>query len=97
MGEEREIPTTGDYTERIASAVVVATTPEGFFVIDFLRPVVSLIGGERNKIKGYKGEQRPDVRIYTTPLVAKRLLKVLSHQVEEYEKKFGEIRVGEMP
>jgi len=43
--KEKEITVepTDTFTERFAAGAVVAHTPDGFFIIDFLRPVVSLV------------------------------------------------------
>ena len=90
--KERIVPHTDTFVERIAVNVIVAHTPEGFFVLDFLKPVVFLVV-EGDEIKGYKGEVRTDVRIFLSPITAKRLIRALKDQIDKYESTFGEIKI----
>jgi hypothetical protein len=83
---------TDDFVEKLAVAVIVGTTPEGFFVFDFLQPVAHLVAERDGKVIGYEGELRDSVRIYTSPIVAKRLLNALKEQIDKYESMFGEIK-----
>lgn len=89
--EEVEIGITDTFTERIATNVVVAHTPEGFFIFEFLRPKAVITAGKDGKIRGFKGELKSDVRIFLSPITVKRLLRTLEDQIKKYESKFGEI------
>ena len=84
---------TETFTERVATAVIVAHTQEGFFLFEFLRPNIVVTAGKDGKFKGFKGELRSDVRIFLSPITAKKLLKVLDEQIRKYESKFGKINV----
>ena len=84
---------TETFTERVATAVIVAHTQEGFFLFEFLRPNIVVTAGKDGKFKGFKGELRSDVRVFLSPITAKKLLKVLDEQIKKYESKFGKINV----
>jgi len=92
MVEGNILEPTESYVERFASEVVVSHTPQGIFLLDFLYLKSSIIVDEDGRIKGYKGQLRPDVRIYLSPIICKRLLKALEDQIKKYEEKFGEIK-----
>jgi len=86
--EEKVIETTDSFVERFAASVVVTVGKENIVVIDFLKPVLSLVGKD-GRIVGYKGELRPDVRIFLPYSVAKKLRDALSEQIKRVE---GEAR-----
>lgn len=95
--EEKEsfidIPKSEEYTERLISNIVVSRAPEGFFVLDFLRPDASVYAEEESgKIKGLRGKNVSDVRVFTSPQTAKRALIALEEQIENYEEEFGEVK-----
>jgi len=94
MSEEILEPTK-EHTERLAIGVIVGFNPEGLFVLEFLKPEISVVKDEEGKIKGLKGENKPDVRVYLPPRACKKLLKVLENTIREYEKEFGEIKIEE--
>ena len=84
------------FVERMAVAVVVSFSSDGsLFFIDFLKPSLDLVADEKGKIDGLTGELEQDVRIFLSPIVCKRLLQSLLRAIENYEKQFGEIRVGD--
>jgi hypothetical protein len=89
--EETEIEPTDTLVERIAEGAAISTSPGGFVIIDFLKPVISLMGTKDGKISGYRGELRPDVRMYLPPTIAKNLRDSLNTHIEGYEKEYGEI------
>jgi hypothetical protein len=91
--EETEIEPTDTFVERIAEGTAISTTPGGFVIIDFLKPVISLMGTKDGKISGYRGEHRPDVRMYLPPTIAKKLRDTLNAHIEGYEKEYGEIKI----
>jgi len=90
--DEIEINKSKEFTERFETAVVVSHTPEGFFVIEFLKPEIILVGDKGGKIKGHKGTLVSDVRIILTPVVCKKFLHILEEQIKKFEEKFGEIK-----
>ena len=91
--EETEIKPTDTLVERFAEGIAITTSPSGFILIDFLKPVISLMGTKDGKISGYRGELRPDVRMYLPPTIAKNLRDTLNTHIEGYEKEYGEIKI----
>jgi len=90
--EEVEVPKTKDFTERLESAIVVAHTPDQMFIIEFLKPEISLYADKRTgKFTKQEGKLASDVRIYLPPKTAKSLLNALKEQIEKYEKEYGKI------
>ncbi len=90
--EEIEIKPTNAFTERFAEGASIGTSGGGLIILDFLKPEVSLMGEKNGKITGYRGELRPDVRIYLSPKVTKKLCDALNIHIERYEKEYGEIK-----
>lgn len=89
---EVKVPKTGDFTERLELAVVVSHTPEGLFILEFLKPEVFLYADEETgRFTKQEGKLASDVRIYIPPKTAKRLLNALKEQIEKYEEKYGKI------
>ena len=93
--EEIRISRTEDFIEILASGVVVAFSNDGLFILEFIKPDAVLVADSTGRIKGFRGGMRSCARIYISPITAKNLLKSLSEQLKNYEKKFGEIRVIE--
>lgn len=90
--EEVEIKPTDTLVERLAAGIAITTTPNGLILVDFLKPVLSLMATKSGKITAHKGELRPDVRIYLPPKVAKSFRDALNTHIEKYEKEYGEIK-----
>jgi len=89
-----EVRRSQSFVERLAFNVVVGFTDEGTFVLEFLKPDLSLYAEEETgRIIGHGGKLVSDVRIYLPPKTARRMLSALEKSIEEYEKKFGEIKV----
>jgi len=86
---------TKEHIERLAIGVVVGFNPEGLFVFEFLKPILTVVVDEEERIKGLEGESRPDVRIYMPPRACKRFLKALEDMIRKYEERFGEIKIEE--
>ena len=81
-----EVPKTENFTERLASGVIVSYGPDEMFLIDFLKPEISVYADETGKILGHKGQLSIDVRIFMSPKVAEDLLKALKNSLERYYK-----------
>jgi hypothetical protein len=90
--EEIEIKPTDTLVERFVEGIAITTSPSGFILVDFLKPVLSLMGTKSGKITAHKGELRPDVRIYLPPKIAKSFRDVLNTHIERYEKEYGKIK-----
>ena len=96
-GKEVEVPLSDTFTSRLADGCLLSYNHlSGLFVLDFQRADLKARG---KAVEGrlmelhYEGTLKIDVRIFLTPLVAKRLLKALEENIKRYEEKFGEIKV----
>lgn len=95
-GNEVETPKSPNFVERLVTNVVINHTPDDLFIIEFLRPELSLYAEkDSGKILGHKGMLVSDVRIYMTPKAAKRFLNALKENISKYEEKFGSIILEE--
>lgn len=91
---ERILRKSPDFVEKMAVAAAVSFSGDGsMFIIDFLKPSLDLVADEKGKIVGLRGELEQSVRIFLSPVVCKKLLQSLSRTIENYERRFGEIRV----
>ncbi len=85
MGEVK-VPKTSDFTERLEMAAVVAHTPEGLVILEFLKPDISLYADEKTgKLIKQEGKLASDVRIYLPLKTAKGLLNLLKEHIEKLE------------
>lgn len=93
--ETEEVPKSEEFVERITAGVVVSTNhPQGIFIIDSLRPDLSLRASKKDgSIQDISGRNICDVRLFITPQIAKRLCKSLKKQLGEYEEKMGEVKI----
>ena len=82
---EKVIETTDSFVERFAVGAVVTAGKENIVIVEFLKPVLSLIGKEDGQIIGHRGELRPDVRIFLPYSVAKTLRDALNEQIKKVE------------
>ncbi|NJE26439.1 DUF3467 domain-containing protein [Thermococcus sp. MV5] len=94
MEEKTEVSKSQSFVERLSFKVVVGFTDEGTFVLEFLKPELSLYAEEETgRIIEHGGRLVSDVRIYLPPKTAKKMLSALEKSIKDYEKKFGEIEV----
>ena len=71
-----------EVAEGIYANLVVIAHSASEFVLDFIRAVP---GASKAKVQ---------TRVIMTPLNAKNLMSALKDNIEKYEKKFGEIKLG---
>ena len=96
MGDERRVKVAPDFVEKYAVAAIVSFPNDGsVFIIDFLKPRISIAVDEQGRVKRVHGELELVARIVLPPIVCKRFLAALQSTVRKYESAFGEIAVKE--
>ncbi len=87
-----------DFVEKYAVAAIVSFPSDGsVFIIDFLKPKISILVDEQGRVGRIHGELELVARIVLPPIVCKRLLAALQNTIKKYESVFGEIAVKEAP
>lgn len=87
MSEDEEIvlPESDEFVERFSTGVTVGSAPENYFILDFLKDDISLIGerkGDGAQISGFKGTKVPNTRIFLTKKTTKDLFNAIKDQLK---------------